>query len=195
MSEQCFGFAKTARKATKREPTASSNTSATVRCQGIQTVRGDGQHLSKPGGPGCTRRSATTRKDPANSQSSATHKMPRSGRQQQERRIEPWGAATLPVEPDQNNESDTALRPTPQNTMPRQPRAAPVVRMPRSETHPVAKTHWRTGAAHQDAGFRSSLTVRPRCEPATEQRRQLPASRRTTPKQIKTNFPKKYGAA
>jgi len=40
-------------------------------------------------------------------------------------------------------------------------RAAPGIQMPRSETCPDAKTHWRSGAAQPDAGFRASPDVRP----------------------------------
>ena len=58
------------RSETQRQATTPSNL---ARCQPIPMVRGDGPRKSKPGGPECACRSATIRKDPANSQSSATH--------------------------------------------------------------------------------------------------------------------------
>ncbi len=67
------GFATTLRKATKRNLTVNRERVGIARCPGIPMVRGDGPRKSKPGGPEHTRRSATIRKDPANSQSSATH--------------------------------------------------------------------------------------------------------------------------
>jgi hypothetical protein len=107
--------------------------------------------------------------------------MPRSGSQQQERRTNDGALQRIQTEPDQNHASSTARRPTCQQATPSKLRAAPGIRMPRSETCPDAKTHWRSGAAQPDAGFRASPAVRPPLRTDPEQRDRVPASRTPCP--------------
>jgi hypothetical protein len=124
-------------------------------------VRGDGRRQSKPGGPECTRRTTTRRNGPQALRSSATQpdatkREPSAGTTHSR-----WSAATRRV----GTRSESGIR---HGMAPyvslghalKVSRSAPH-RMPRSETCPDAKTHWRSVAAQSDAGFRASPAVRP----------------------------------
>ena len=102
-------------------------------------VRGDGQGKSKPGGPECTRRSATVRNDPSNHQAAPPIKMPRSNSQQLERRIGNGALRHRRLEPDRNNASCTARRTTCRHATPQKPRAAPGIMLPAAKPHQLPK--------------------------------------------------------
>ena len=127
------------------------------------TARNWNHDKSKPGGPECTRRSATRRKHPANSQSSATQP-------EATKRKPTTGTTHSPMErcnasgaePDQNNASNTAPRPRYQQATLPKPRSTP----PASGCHEArpARMPKRIDEAalpNQDAGFRASPAGRP----------------------------------